>query len=108
MSELLTNAVKASRSLGWHSPVRLWVLSDKAHVLVLVWDANPQPPMRIEAGEEVESGRGLLLVEAVSDQWDWYQPDGWDGKVVWAKASLGSPNGPHPASSRNCQQESGG
>ena len=50
VSELLTNAVKASRSLGWHSPVRLWVLSDKAHVLVLVWDANPQPPMRIEAG----------------------------------------------------------
>ena len=39
-----------------------------------------------------ENGRGLLLVDAISDQWGWYFPGGHmsasapdqRGKVVWA------------------------
>ncbi len=46
------------------------MLSDEASVLILVWDGNPQPPVRIDAGELNEHGRGLLLVEALSDQWN--------------------------------------
>src|SRR6266516_1537672 len=67
--ELLTNAIKASQSMDWMYPVRLWLLSDRARVLILVWDANPQPPMRVNASAEAESGRGLLLVETLSKQW---------------------------------------
>jgi anti-sigma regulatory factor (Ser/Thr protein kinase) len=84
-SELVTNAVQASRRLGQASPVRLWLRSDALRVLILVWDASPHPPVRTDAGGEAESGRGLLLVEAISDRWDWYatqEPDG--GKIVWA------------------------
>lgn len=84
-SELVTNAVQASRRLGQGSAVRLWLRSDALRVLILVWDASPQPPVRVNPGGDAESGRGLLLVEAISDRWDWYatqEPDG--GKIVWA------------------------
>jgi hypothetical protein len=38
--------------------------------------------------EDAESGRGLLLVDAISKRWDWYFPqDGAGGKVVWALAA---------------------
>jgi len=84
LTELMTNAVKASQSLEWPFPVRLWLLSDKARILILVWDANHQPPVRMDAGEEAEGGRGLLLVEALSDQWNWYDPPEKGGKMVWA------------------------
>ena len=33
-------------------------------------------------GDDAESGRGLLLVEAISTRWGWYATS--DGKVVWA------------------------
>jgi anti-sigma regulatory factor (Ser/Thr protein kinase) len=84
-SELVTNAVQASWRLGQASAVRLWLRSDTLRVLILVWDASQQPPVRVNRGGDAESGRGLLLVEAISDRWDWYatqEPDG--GKIVWA------------------------
>jgi anti-sigma regulatory factor (Ser/Thr protein kinase) len=86
VSELITNAVTASIALAYGpSPVRFWLLSDRKQVLVLVWDASPNPPTRMKPDERTEGGRGLMLVEAVSKQWDWYiVPDGIEGKVVWA------------------------
>jgi anti-sigma regulatory factor (Ser/Thr protein kinase) len=59
MTELVTNAIKASQSMDEYLPIRLWLLSDKLRVLILVWDANPQPPLRVEVELEAESGRGL-------------------------------------------------
>ncbi len=84
VSELITNGVTASLSLKQNFPVRLWLLSDKARVLILVWDASRKEPARIEKDEEAENGRGLLLVEAISDQWNWYRTEDMGGKVVWA------------------------
>jgi hypothetical protein len=82
VSELVTNGVRASRAIGQAS-VRLWLASDRVQVVVFAWDASPQPPARVEPGQDDESGRGLLLVEAVSDRWGHF---GYDdgGKVVWA------------------------
>src|ERR1039457_1820574 len=71
VSELVTNAVHASRSMEWTFPVRMRLLSDRAQVAIVVWDANPQPPVRTEAGEDDETGRGLILVDAISERWDW-------------------------------------
>jgi anti-sigma regulatory factor (Ser/Thr protein kinase) len=83
VSELVTNAVHASRALGPVFPVRLWLLADAARVLIIVWDASPQLPVRAEISTEAESGRGLLLVEMLSDEWGtWAVPAG--GKTVWA------------------------
>jgi anti-sigma regulatory factor (Ser/Thr protein kinase) len=64
-------------------PVRLRLLSDGAQVLIVVWDANPQPPVRADAGEDDETGRGLVLVEAVSQRWDWSTTPDTGGKMVW-------------------------
>jgi anti-sigma regulatory factor (Ser/Thr protein kinase) len=85
VSELLTNAVHATGMAEIFVRVRICLLSDKRSVLILVWDSSPQPPMRIEAGDDTENGRGLLLVEALSTRWNWYIPHHLGGKVVWAQ-----------------------
>jgi anti-sigma regulatory factor (Ser/Thr protein kinase) len=85
VSELLTNAVQATHDLEFLAPVRLWLLSDKRSVLILVWDSSPQPPARIDAADDAENGRGLLLVEAISTRWNWYVPHHLGGKVTWAQ-----------------------
>ena len=84
VSELTTNAVAAARAMPQIPPVRLWLLTDKRQVLILVWDANPQPPAPIQAGEYAESGRGLFLVAMFSDKWGTYPTPQTGGKVVWA------------------------
>lgn len=84
VSELVTNAVAASRSLEWVFPVRLWLLSDRARVLITVWDANPRLPARLDANELAESGRGLHLVDAIASGWDAYPTPQAGGKVVRA------------------------
>ena len=76
VTELITNAVRASREMTRVSAVRLWLLSDSARILILVWDASPQPPVLMGVTDEAEHGRGLMLVEAVSEQWGWYSPRG--------------------------------
>jgi anti-sigma regulatory factor (Ser/Thr protein kinase) len=90
ISELLTNAVQASQVMEGITPVRFWMLSDEARVLVLVRDGDPRPPVRIDTDELNERGRGLLLVEALSDQWSWYVPPELGGKVVSALVSKDS------------------
>jgi anti-sigma regulatory factor (Ser/Thr protein kinase) len=86
VSELVSNAVGISRASAPDSPVRVWLVSDKQHVLIVVWDASPQPPVRIDADGEAEKGRGLMLVEASSARWGWGFPQRIGGKVVWALA----------------------
>jgi hypothetical protein len=52
--------------------VRLWLLSDSAQILILIWDASPQPPVLTDVTDEAEQGRRLKIVKAVSGQWGWY------------------------------------
>jgi anti-sigma regulatory factor (Ser/Thr protein kinase) len=72
-SELLTNALIASRWLD-RPAIGLTLLSDGERVVILVRDFNPGTPAPRHASTEDESGRGLMLVEAISDQFGWYQP----------------------------------
>jgi hypothetical protein len=91
VSEMITNGVQASRAMT-QAAVRLWLVSDRARVVILAWDASPQPPVPADPRADSENGRGLLLVDAISERWGWYLPDqqpGTDipaqrGKVVWA------------------------
>jgi anti-sigma regulatory factor (Ser/Thr protein kinase) len=84
VSELVTNATQASCLTGRTTPVRMWLLADEAQALILVWDASSQRPVRASVSEDDESGRGLLLVEAISDDWGYFPHEA--GKVVWARA----------------------
>lgn len=83
VSELVTNAMTATRSAGSDFPIRVWLLSDATQVLIMVWDASPHLPARTNASADAEAGRGLLLVEMISDQWGTYATPPC-GKMVWA------------------------
>lgn len=87
VSELVTNAVRAARAFSSTPIVRFWILSDNLHVLILVWDPNRHRPNRVHRNEREENGRGLLLVDAISDHWGSYAVPGRMGKVVWALVS---------------------
>lgn len=98
VSELVTNALRASAGLTgarWRGdvasdvapgvpPLRLWLAGDRQTVLIEVWDASDELPVRREMDPQADGGRGLLLVEAVSADWGCYVPDGCGGKVTWA------------------------
>jgi anti-sigma regulatory factor (Ser/Thr protein kinase) len=85
VSELVTNAVHITRAAAAGTPVRLWLVSDRAQVVIWVWDASPLPPARTYADGDAEHGRGLMLVQAISTKWGWDFPQGLGGKAVWAQ-----------------------
>ena len=94
VSELLTNAVRASARELDQPTVQLSLASDGSRLLILVRDFNPGAPAPRHASDDDETGRGLMLVEAISDRFGWYRPeDGTPGKVVWAVVGLTTGHG---------------
>jgi anti-sigma regulatory factor (Ser/Thr protein kinase) len=92
VSELATNAVTAARAMASIHPVRLWLLSDNSRTLIMMGDASPHSPRRIDpAATDTDGGRGLLLVEALSSNWGWYTTRKvGTTKVVWAELRVPS------------------
>lgn len=91
VSELVTNGVRASGGLdeqqdigAWPPVVRLWLVPEQNGLLALVWDGNPALPEPKEPGIEDDSGRGLLLVDMLSEAWGSFVIPNQPGKVVWA------------------------
>ena len=64
--------------------VHLRLSTNRRTVLVEVWDENVRPPEPTPAGLDDESGRGLMLVEALTERWGWDQPANGRGKIVRA------------------------
>jgi len=85
----LTSSQFAGRWAPGLPPVRLWLASDGSHAVVQVWDASDRPPVRETVPLDAETGRGLLIVESVADEWGSYTPEASSGKVVWAVVSDG-------------------
>jgi anti-sigma regulatory factor (Ser/Thr protein kinase) len=85
VSEMVTNAIHACGTRNdADGTVRLWLVVMEAAVLVMVWDASPTRP-DLQAPElDAESGRGLVLVDALSASWGSFELSGEPGKVVWA------------------------
>jgi anti-sigma regulatory factor (Ser/Thr protein kinase) len=75
-SELVTNAIR--HGVG---PVSLQVVWDTSGVRVDVYDDSPQRPVLRGIDQDAPNGRGLLLVDALSDSWG-VEPRG-AGKAVW-------------------------
>ncbi len=90
VSELVTNAITATQAIGFVCPVRLWLASGSSRTLIMVGDASPHPPRRLDPAGGTEGGRGLLLVEAFSSGWGWYATrQRGTTKVVWAELREG-------------------
>jgi len=83
VSELVTNAVQASRPENEFIAVRLSITS--GDVVVEVWSrADSTEPRVLHPDADSETGRGLALVEALSARWDAYRAKS-GGVVVWAQ-----------------------
>lgn len=83
VSEIMTNAVRASAATG--DPVRLRVICDQTSIIICVWDSSHSMPAPQDPSPDQESGRGLLLVQALASEWGTYRES--VGKVVWARVS---------------------
>jgi anti-sigma regulatory factor (Ser/Thr protein kinase) len=98
-SELATNVVRAASapdgSPRYDEDGRLhlmWLrlLSDQDKLMLEVWDDLPEAlgsPVMKHADEDDETGRGLDMVEMLTDDWGWETVAGWTGKRVWAVLS---------------------
>jgi hypothetical protein len=91
VSELVTNALQharpASSSTGAGSPIQLGLLHPGHCVMCAVADASRAVPVRKEPDFFDETGRGLQVIAALSDQWG-YTTSVEVGKVIWALFSL--------------------
>jgi len=87
VSELMTNALKASWSLKDATPIALRLLDDHERLIIAVWDHNPTDPVARETDDETEHGRGLAVVEALSNRWG-FKRVSFSLKVVWCELVL--------------------
>jgi len=93
VSELVTNAVKASTDQDRRphytdehglACIHLRLSADRQAALVEVWDENFALPESGQPGLDDESGRGLMLIDALAARWGWDLPATGRGKIVWA------------------------
>ncbi len=91
VSELLSNALRYGLGGGRGDAPdgdRIWLglLRRGDTVLCAVCDPGPEVPVLREPDHFAESGRGLHVIDSLSDSWGWTTPDG-AGKAVWAAVS---------------------
>jgi anti-sigma regulatory factor (Ser/Thr protein kinase) len=88
VSEMLTNAIRygfdSPPDLGLSSrPLWLGLLGRGTSVLCTVSDPGADVPVVKEPDYLAESGRGLHIIDSLSESWGWTPPDA-AGKSVWA------------------------
>jgi len=88
--ELVTNAVRfaghPARTPRYSERANAGLISlslrhFREHLLIEVYDTDDTPPALSRPGDNAESGRGLMLVEALSREWSYFFPP-CGGKVV--------------------------
>jgi len=79
-SELVTNAIEHAGAPQFGLQVVRLACPDAIAVMVI--DPSPHPPVKRDPAGDTEHGRGLYIVEALSDRWGW-QPAA-PGKAVYA------------------------
>jgi anti-sigma regulatory factor (Ser/Thr protein kinase) len=91
VSELVTNSVKSADpghiqlkygDLASVEQISLTLRQLPGRVVIEVFDHSLNPPVLVDIDADAESGRGLMLVEALSKEWGhFFPPTG--GKVVY-------------------------
>lgn len=90
VSELVCNAVQATRDAALDTGIRVTLTLGVEGVLVAVWDAVPSPPVPVTPDDDSEHGRGLLIVAALTVWHDFRMlpPARGGGKLVRALVPL--------------------
>ncbi|NBM16789.1 ATP-binding protein [Streptomyces sp. GC420] len=91
VSELITNVVT---HVGCGTPVTISLCMKGTHVRIEVRDPDTRAlPTLLASGDEAESGRGLAILDAVSERWGVVL--GEDTKTTWCELRTGltSPTG---------------
>jgi anti-sigma regulatory factor (Ser/Thr protein kinase) len=89
VSELTTNAVKATISQKDTRPIAVHLMASHEYLLVQVWDALTAEPTPRPHAIDAEAGRGLEIVSLLGDRWGYCHPaDG--GTAVWAALVIGA------------------
>jgi anti-sigma regulatory factor (Ser/Thr protein kinase) len=100
VSELVTNSVRFSGdpapklgpSRRVNAPlITLSLRHFPESLLIEVFDTDTKPPVLADASGDAESGRGLMLVDALSKEWSYFLSRG-GGKVVYCVIEI--PHGP--------------
>jgi len=84
VTELVANAIAHAGT-----PMTVSVLVRRPYLHIGVRDGSGGLPRRYQSGPERESGRGLLIIEALSAAWGYTETTA--GKVVWATLRLTRP-----------------
>jgi anti-sigma regulatory factor (Ser/Thr protein kinase) len=89
-AELAANAIAVARQPQDNRyPAIIIGLHDRPPELrIYVWDNGPRQPRKADAADNAETGRGLAIVEALSNAWGWYPTPESGGKVVWAALTM--------------------
>lgn len=88
-AELPTAELVANALLHSAEEIAVVVRAEPGSVLVEVHDCSPAPPTLRRRGTEADSGRGLLLVDALVDRWG-YDDDSRLAKRVWFEMAQGA------------------
>ena len=95
-SELVTNAVAATgvteteprwSQLVGLATIHVRVLLFEGSSVIAVWDRNAAPPVPRQSEPDSENGRGLSIVAALCQRWDYFLLDSV-GKCVWAELAI--------------------
>ncbi|MFD6174642.1 ATP-binding protein [Streptomyces coeruleorubidus] len=86
LTELVANVVR-------HTPDRRAAVlmtrrPDGRGVRVEVTDTCPRPPLSTAVDELAEDGRGVLIVDTVTDRWGWHPLPDRPGKTVWFECDV--------------------
>jgi anti-sigma regulatory factor (Ser/Thr protein kinase) len=84
----MTNALNASWGLKEVTPVALRLLANRERIIIEVWDRSPADPAAHQYDDEAEHGRGLAVVEALSNRWG-FKRVSFSIKVVWCELVIG-------------------
>ncbi|MFD3656403.1 ATP-binding protein [Streptomyces sp. NPDC058620] len=87
VAELSANAVRHGHVPG--RDFRLRLSAEGRALRVEVTDTRGERiPVLAEPSDDLDGGRGLLLVAALTDRWGWYPCVDGPGKTVWATFAL--------------------
>ena len=86
VAAILTNEVVANAIRHGRPPIALSVMGDDEVVVIAVADGGPGVPVIRRIDPTAESGRGLMILDALSD--DWGVAPLSEGKQVWFRLHI--------------------